>query len=188
MRKLVVFDHMSLDGYFVGTHGDMSWAHKHDAEWQAFVADNAGGEAALVFGRITYELMAGYWATPQALADNRAVAEAMNKLPKIVFSRTLARAAWNNTTLISTDVAEATRTLKAETGPDLVILGSGTIVSQLTGARLIDEYQIVVNPIVLGEGRTLFEGIPDRRTLQLIRTRAFGNGNVVLWYAPSGTA
>src|SRR3990172_758991 len=97
MPQLVVFNHITLDGYFSDISGGMSWAHKEDAEWNAFVADNAKGGGVLVFGRITYQLMASSWPTPQALQSFPVVAERMNNLPKVVFSRTLDHASWNNT-------------------------------------------------------------------------------------------
>ena len=164
MRKLTVFNSVSLDGYFSDSHGDMSWAHRQDAEWGAFVSGNASGGGLLVFGRVTYDLMAGYWPTAAALQGNPVVAEQMNNLPKIVFSRTLDRASWNNTKLIKGDIVAATRQLKREPGPDMVILGSGSIVSQLTDARLIDEYQVVLCAAVLGGGRTMFEGVKRSST------------------------
>ena len=184
MRKLMVFNSVSLDGFFADARGDMSWAHKQDAEWGEFVSGNASGESVLVFGRVTYDLMAGYWPTAQALQANRVVAERMNGLKKIVFSRTLHEAAWQNTRLIKSDIAGEIRKLKREPGPDLVIMGSGSIVSQLTVARLIDEYQVVLCPIVLGSGRTLFAGVEQKVGLTLKKTRSFRNGNVVLWYEP----
>jgi len=184
MRKLVVFNNVSLDGCFVDARGDMSWAHRHDAEWGAFVSENASGGGELVFGRVTYDLMAGYWPTAAALESNPVVAEHMNSLPKIVFSRTLDQAAWKNTRLIKGDIASAMKELKREPGPDMVILGSGSIVSQLTEARLIDEYQVVLCPIALGGGRSMFEGVKEKLSLELKKTRAFSNGNVVLWYEP----
>ncbi len=112
------------------------------------------------------------------------VAEGMNKMPKVVFSRTMDKAAWNNTTLMKGDLVAAVRKLKGEAGPDIVILGSGTIVSQLAGEGLIDEYQFVVVPIVLGKGRTMFEGLKEKLTLKLTKSRVFGNGNVFLCYDP----
>jgi dihydrofolate reductase len=187
MRKLTVFNNVSLDGYFVDRAGDMSWAHKQDDEWAEFTTSNASGDAVLVFGRVTYEMMASFWPTPQAAQTMPEVAERMNSLPKIVFSRTLESASWQNTTLITNDIVGAMRRLKAERGADLVIFGSGTIVAQFTDAHLIDEYQVVVNPLVLGAGRTMFDGVRDRLGLQLTRTRAFKNGNVVLWYAPAAS-
>lgn len=182
MRKLVVFNNVSLDGYFVDARGDMSWAHRHDAEWNAFTSENASGGAELVFGRVTYDMMAGFWTTAAARETLPAVAERMNGLPKVVFSRTLDEAAWRNTRLVRGDLAAATKALKEEAGPDMVVLGSGSIVAQLTDARLIDEYQVVLCPVVLGGGRTMFEGVKEKVDLALKRTRAFGNGNVVLWY------
>jgi len=183
MRKLSVFDHVSLDGYFVDAAGDMSWAHQNDdAEWSEFTSQNASGDAVLVFGRVTYDMMAGFWTTAQARKAAPDVAERMNAMPKVVFSRTLREAAWPNTTILKGDLAAHVRALKQQRGPDLVIMGSGTIVAQLTQAGAIDAYQLVVNPIVLGAGRTLFEGVEKPVRLVLARERRFGNGNVVLWY------
>jgi dihydrofolate reductase len=185
MRKLTVFNHISLDGYFVDAKGDMSWAHSQDPEFMAFTSENASGESEMVFGRVTYDMMAGFWPTPQAHEAMPDVAEAMNKMPKVVFSRTLDKAAWRNTRLVTGDPAVEIRRMKDETGPDLIIFGSGTIVSRLTQARLVDEYQVVLNPIVLGSGRTMFEGVEDKLNLTLTNTRPFKNGNVVLWYEPA---
>ncbi|HLJ46207.1 MAG TPA: dihydrofolate reductase family protein [Bryobacteraceae bacterium] len=184
MRKLLVFNNVSLDGCFVDAKSDMSWAHKHDAEWAAFTESNAKGGGVLVFGRATYQMMAGYWPTPMAAKNSPGVAERMNQLSKIVFSRTLNEVTWANTTLIKEDMAGAVRKMKAEDGPDLVIMGSGSIVSQLSQERLIDEYQIVLNPVALGHGRSLFEGMLDRLSLKLMSSRVFGNGNVFLCYEP----
>jgi dihydrofolate reductase len=188
MRKLIVFNHVSLDGYFVDGAGDMSWAHNRanhqDAEWDAFVAGNASGGGVLVFGRVTYELMANFWPTPFAIESMPAVAAGMNNMPKVMFSRTLDRASWNNTTLVKGDLAAEMRKMKQEAGEDMVILGSGSIVSQLAQEGLIDEYHIVVNPVVLGKGRTMFDGVKEKLRLKLTKTRAFGNGNVLLCYEP----
>jgi dihydrofolate reductase len=184
MRRLVVFNQLSLDGYIADENGDMSWAHKQDPEWIAFTSENASGEAELVFGRVTYDLMAGWWPTPQALEAFPVVARSMNALPKVVFSRTLEEASWQNTRLVKGDLVEEARKLKAEPGPDLLIMGSGSIVSHLTDARLIDEYQVVVNPIVLGRGRGMFD-VREKARLAFKKARTFGNGNVVLWYEPA---
>ena len=184
MRKLVVFNHVTLDGFFAGINGDMSWAHKDDAEWNAFAAENASGGGQLIFGRITYELMAGFWPTPYAIENIPVVAERMNNLPKVVFSRTLDQTSWNNTKLVKGDIAAEIRKMKKEPGEGMAILGSGSVVSQLAQEGLIDEYQIVVNPVVLGKGRTMFDGIKGKLTLKLTKTRAFGNGNVLLCYEP----
>lgn len=186
MRKLIVFNHVSLDGYIADLRGDMSWAHKDpaDAEWNAFVADNATGGGVLLFGRVTYDMMASYWPTPAAAAAMPAVAAGMNRAPKVVFSRTMKQAAWQNTTLVKGDIAGAVRKLKNEPGPGMVIFGSASIVAQLTEARLIDAYQLVVNAVVLGEGKSMFTGVTRRLSLTLTKTRVFGNGNVLLCYEP----
>ena len=186
MQKLTVFNNVSLDGYFVDMNGDMSWAHNpaRDKEWDSFVTGNASGGGLLLFGRITYDLMAGYWPTPLAKKNDPVVAERMNDCSKVVFSRTMDKALWNNTRLIKDNMVAEVQTMKNETGAGIVILGSGSIVSQLTQERLIDEYQIVVVPIVLGKGRTLFDGIKETVRLKLTDTRAFDNGNVVLRYEP----
>ena len=185
MRKILVFEHVSVDGFFTDAKNDMSWAHRQDEEWNAFMSSNASGDGELLFGRVTYEMMAAFWPTPQAAAMLPTVAAGMNRMKKLVFSRTLDRAEWQNTTLVHGDLVAETARLKRQHGPDIAILGSGSIVSQLAEARLVDEYQIVVNPIVVGRGRTLFETGRMPMPLSLTQTRKFRNGNVVLWYKPA---
>jgi dihydrofolate reductase len=184
MRRLIVFNQLTVDGYFSGTNGDISWAYRpdKDAEFDAFVSGNAKTGGVLVFGRITYELMMNYWPTPEALRKDPIVAERMNNLPKVVFSRTFSKASWNNTKLMKGDLVTEIGKMKKEPGADLVIMGSGSIIPQLAQQGLIDEYQIVVIPVVLGKGRTMFDGIEEKLTLKLTKTRSFGNGNVFLCY------
>jgi dihydrofolate reductase len=184
MSRLSVFNSISIDGYFTDQNGDISWAHKSDPEFDAFTSENAGGDAVLLFGRVTYEMMVKHWPTAEAKRQAPEIAEGMNKLPKVVFSRTLDKVSWNNTRLVKNDIAGEVRRMKHDNGPDMVLMGSGTIVSQLTNARLIDEYQIVQVPIVLGRGRTMFEGVEQKLDLELKKSRPFKNGNVVLWYEP----
>lgn len=184
MRKVLVFNSVSLDGYFVGANGDISWAHKTDPEWDAFVSENARGNGVLMFGRVTYDLMAGFWPTEAGLKSFSDVAERMNSAQKVVFSRTMDKASWNNTKLIKGDPAAEVRKMKQEPGDPMVIMGSGSIVSQLSEARLIDEYQIVLTPIVLGKGRTMFDSVKETLPLKLTKSRPFGDGRVVLWYEP----
>lgn len=181
MGKLAVFNQVSLDGYFTDKNGDVSWAHKNDPEWDAFVGENAKSGGTLLFGRITYEMMASFWPTTAAMESMPDVAEGMNKSRKIVFSRTLKEVTWENTTLLKGDLEDEVSKLKSESD-DIVILGSGSIVSQLAQAGLIDEYQMIFNPIVLGQGRTMFETVKDRLKFKLTNTRSFKNGNVVLTY------
>lgn len=188
MRRLTVFNHISLDGFFTDANGDMSWAHagSEDPEFAAFTAENAKGGGVLVFGRITYDLMAGFWPTPAAAEAMPVVAERMNSLEKIVFSRKLEGVTWSNTRLLKADPAAEMRRIKQEPGLDLVVMGSGTIVAQLAQAGLVDRYQFVVNPIVLGKGRTMFEGLDRRLNLVLSEARTFANGKVFLSHRPAG--
>ena len=185
MRRLMVFNNISLDGYFTDSNSDMSWAHKNaDEEWNKFTSENASGGGVLLFGRKTYDLMVSFWPTKQAYDMMPTVAEGMNNLPKVVFSRTMDKAEWNNTRLVKGNIVEEVSRMKSEPGDDMVIMGSGTIVSQLTQERLIDEYQIIVHPLVLGGGRTLFEGVKQPLPLKRVNSRSFGNGNVLLTYVP----
>lgn len=185
MRHLLAFENITVDGYFTGPNGDLQWAYQStpDPEFDAFIAGNASGGGVVLLGRITYDMMAGWWPTPAAAEMDPVVAERMNALPKVVFSRTLNASSWSNTTLMKDDPAEAVRRMKSESGPDMVILGSGTIVAQLARAGLIDEYQFVVNPIALGGGRTVFDPSADPVSLRLTTSRTFANGKVVLRYA-----
>lgn len=184
MRKLTVFNLMTLDGYIAGENGDISW-HNVDDEFQelANAASNSGNT--LLFGRVTYDLMAGFWPTPEALKADSIVAAGINKSEKIVFSRTLKTADWNNTRLVKDDMLGEVRRLKHGSGKDLTVLGSGSIVSQLAQAGLIDEYDVLLNPVIIGKGRTMFEGLTKRLALKLIETRQFGNGNMLLKYEPA---
>jgi dihydrofolate reductase len=187
MPRLVAFNQVTLDGYFAGAKGDFSWGHKDksDAEWSEFVAGNASGGGVLLFGRITYQLMASYWPTPMAAQNDPVVARHMNELSKVVFSRTLDKATWSNTRLIKGELVTEVRAMKEAPGQDMAILGSGSIVAQLAQEGLIDEFQVVVNPVVLGKGRTMFEGVRDKLALKLTKTRPFTNGSVLLCYEPA---
>lgn len=188
MRKLLTFMNLTLDGYFAGPKGELDWAHQaaHDPEWNAFVSDNAQSGGVLLLGRVTYEIMVSYWPTPAATKNDPVVAKQMNELPKVVFSRTLDKVAWSNTRLVKGDPVAEVRRLKQESGPDIATLGSGSIVAQLAQAGLIDAFQIVVFPIILGTGKSLFAGVTKPPTLKLETTRAFANGNVLLNYEAAG--
>ncbi len=185
MRKVIVFNLVSLDGCFTGEGGDISW-HRADDEFQELANEAANSGNTLLFGRVTYQLMAGFWPTPEAIQTDPVVAEGMNRSEKIVFSRTLDAVHWHNTRLVKDDLLGEVRRLKQGRGTPLAVLGSGTIVAQLAEAGLIDEYQILINPVVLGRGRTMFAGIGKQLNLKLIRSRVFGNGNVLLCYEPTG--
>jgi dihydrofolate reductase len=187
MGRLLVFNQVSLDGYFAGLNGDIGWAKKdpNDAEWNAFVAGNARGGGMLLFGRITYELMASYWPTPDAIQNDPVVAGLINRRPKVVFSRTLDKVSWSNTKLVKGGLEGEVRRMKEQAEKGIAILGSGSLVAQLSQEGLIDEYQLVVTPVVLGAGKNLFEGIKKKLNLKLTGTRTFSNGSVLMSYIPA---
>lgn len=181
MRKLIVFNFVSLDGYYCGQAGEIDW-HQVDDEFHSFAVEQLDEVGTPLFGRVTYEMMAGYWTSEMAVKNDPAVAGPMNRLPKIVFSRTLVNADWNNST-VSARVPQTIHELRGQTGKNLFIFGSGQIVQACAQRGLIDEYRIMVNPVVLGSGRSMFQGV-SRFPLKLVKSRAFRNGNVLLCYAP----
>ena len=181
MKKLRVFESISIDGYFTDAAGSLEWAHeqREDPEFAAWVAGNASGGGELLFGRRTYEMMAAFWPTPLAAERMPAVAKGMNAARKYVASRTI-QPTWSNTTLLEGDLIAAVRALKGSDGPGITLLGSGSVAAQLGEAGLVDEYQFVIVPIALGAGRTIFS---KGQKLRLVAERAFANGNVVVTYA-----
>jgi dihydrofolate reductase len=187
MRKLSIYNFITLNGFFKGAQQDINW-HKHGAEENEYSEEGANSDSMLLFGRITYQMMAGFWQSPMAFETARVVAEGMNKAEKIVFSTTLEQADWHNTTLVKTDVVEFIRHLKQTPGKDMTVLGSGTIVSQLADAGLIDTYQIMVDPVAIGAGTPIFSGIKRQLDLKLISTRTFRSGVVLLNYEPASVS
>lgn len=185
MQKLLAFMNISLDGYYADANGEMNWAHQNDPEWNEFASENAQGGGQLIFGRVTYEMMASWWPSPMAREMMPEVAEGMNSMRKFVFSRTLSEATWRNTELLKGDLADTVRRMKEEEGPGFAVLGSGSIVTQLADAGLVDEFQIVTCPVALGAGRSLFGGLTSPLNLKRTSSRAFQNGNVVNKYVPA---
>jgi dihydrofolate reductase len=181
MRKLRVFESISIDGYFTDANGDIRWAHagSEDAEFAAWVSGNASKGGSLLFGRKTYQMMEAFWPTAVAAQQMPNVAKGMNAARKYVASRTI-EPAWNNSQLLGADLVRAVRDLKASDGPDITVLGSGSVAAQLGEAGVVDEYQFVIIPLALGGGRTVFAR--DCR-LRLFEQRAFPGGNVVVTYA-----
>jgi len=183
MRKLTVFNFLTLNGYYKGQNGDISW-HNHGSEEGEYAAEGAQSESVLLFGRKTYEMMAGYWPTAEAHKNAPAVADGMNKSEKIVFSKTLKKADWNNSKLMKGNIVEEIKKMKGTSGNDMTILGSGSIVSQFADAGLIDQYQFMVDPVALEQGTAIFDGISHKLNLKLINTRTFKTGVVLLVYEP----
>ena len=183
MRKLFAFNMVTLDGFFEGPNRDISW-HNVDDEFNQFAVEQANAVGAILFGRVTYELMASYWPTPAAQSDDPMVANLMNTLPKVVFSRTLERADWDNTRLIKDNVAEEVLKMKQEPGNDLAVFGSANLLSSLMQMNLVDEHRVMVNPVLIGSGTPLFRNIDQKVNLKLVKTRTFKSGNMLLYYQP----
>jgi dihydrofolate reductase len=184
MRKIIMFNMVTLDGYFEGPNREIDWHHV-DEEFFEFAQDQLDSADGLLFGRITYELMASYW--PNATESDPIMASKMNAMPKVVFSRTLEKVEWINTRLVNEDLVQEVSRLKQQPGRDLLIFGSADLASTLTKLGLIDEYRIMVNPVVLGNGHPLFKGVDGKLALRLVRMRTFKNGNVLLYYQPVST-
>ncbi len=183
MRKLIVYNRLSLDGCFAGPNGEMDW-FIHDPEVDV-IAHEVYKADTLVFGRLTYQLFQSFWG-PVAADENadpaiRGMALELESLQKIVASRSLSELTWANSQLLQGDLIAATQQLKAGEGGAIAIFGSGTIVDQLTAAELIDEYLFVVTPIICGAGKRSFESASLTR-LRLLQSWDFDSGNVLLHY------
>jgi len=185
MKSLGVFDFVSVDGFFAGPHGEIDWfkAISHDEQYERFMHQQSKSGSTLMFGRTTYEMMKSYWPTPDAIKNDPHMAAVMNNSPKVVFSKTLKTVEegqnWKNVTLSRQIRHDAILELKRKSG--ITVLGSGSIVQQLANLGLIDEYQLVVVPLVLGSGKRLFEDV-KKIDLRLEDSRAFANGIVVMTY------
>ena len=188
MKSLGVFNHITVDGFYAGPHGEIDWfkAISKDDEYERFTHQQSQGGSTLIFGKTTYEMMRSYWPTPDAIKNDPHMAGVMNNSPKIVFSKTLKTVEdgphWRNVTLSHEIRRDAILELKRKS--DITVLGSGSVIQHLANLGLIDHYQLVVVPLVLGSGKRLFQDV-KRAGLRLEDSRAFRNGIVVLNYAPA---
>jgi dihydrofolate reductase len=181
MRKIMVSNYATLDGFFAGPNGEIDWFiwDEEMAQYSIALADTID---TILFGRVTYEGMASYWPTPAAQAENPVIADYMNDSPKIVFSKTLSKADWNNTTLVKEIKPAEILKMKQQPGKNMVIYGSGSLVSTLTQLGLIDDYWIFINPVVLGSGKPLFKDIKDKINFKLVEAKTFSSGIVLHHY------
>ncbi|MDQ8730604.1 dihydrofolate reductase family protein [Bradyrhizobium sp. LHD-71] len=181
MAKLIMWNLTTLDGYVEGPGRDISW---HEDVWgeelEQLSLEQGHAAGALMFGRVTYELMAGHW--PTASGE---VADFMNALPKYVFSRTLKASDWNNTQLFDRDVPETVAKLKRESAKDIYLFGSAELASHLIPHKLIDEFRICVAPVLLGAGTPLFKRADEQQKLKLLEAKGLKVGAVLLRYAPA---
>ncbi len=186
MRKIVSFTHVSLDGFVCGLNGELDWVNT-SAEIFADVEPRLHKIGAAMYGRVTYGMMHGYWSTvpsnPDSSARDRAHAAWVTDIPKIVVSRSLEKADWNNTNLIRDQVAKEIEILKQQSGNDLMIFGSPKLTHLLAGFDLVDEYLIYLNPVVIGAGTPLFEAGGKPNNLTLLEEKRFDAGVIALRYA-----
>jgi dihydrofolate reductase len=185
MRKILAFLVVTVDGYYEGPDQEFDWPVV-DEEFNAFGLEQLEEIDTLLFGRVTYEGMAAYWPTPAAKEDDPRVAAKMNSLPKVVVSRTLDNAEWGSTRIVKDDVAEELTKLKQQPGKDIAVFGSSDLTVSLLRMGLVDELRIMVHPVVLGAGRSLFRTATERISLKLVSTRTFRSGSVMLCYQPAG--
>lgn len=183
MRRLGSFTFITLNGCFEGPKGDISW-HRHGSEEAEYAAEQMKTGSVLLFGRVTYAMMAQYWPTPMAMQNSPDVARGMNAAEKLVFSRTLRETTWSNSRILRDNIVEEVRAIKQSPGRDLTILGSGSIVKLFTEHGLIDEYYIMLDPVAIGAGTMLFSGIGEKLDLRLKMTRTFTSGVILLHYEP----
>ena len=183
MGKLGVFNFTTLNGFYKGPNEDISW-HKHVDQESEFAENSLQADNILLFGRVTYQMMASYWPTAMAIEKDGAIAEGMNRSEKIVFSNTLKSADWNNTRIVSGDMIAEVKKLKETSGKDMTILGSGTIITQLADQGLIDSYLLMIDPVAIGQGTPLFSNLKHNLSLTLTDTKVFRSGVVLLSYVP----
>ncbi|HEX8904520.1 MAG TPA: dihydrofolate reductase family protein [Longimicrobiaceae bacterium] len=198
MRKIVAYDRVSADGYFSAPDGNLNWTVPEE-EIDRSVASGLGGTGTMLFGRRTYEMFESFW--PHVLDDSptapdphaegrrspelRAMAEWIDRAEKIVFSTTRKEVPWNNSRLYPTLDPAAIRALKEGDGGNIMVFGSGTLVSQLAEHGLVDEYHFIVGPVLLGSGKSLISGVPSTTRLELLECTPYPHGNVLLRYAPA---
>lgn len=186
MRKLILMMSVSLDGFIEGPNRDIGW-HVVDDELHRHFNDEIRTMSAILHGRVTYELMAGFWPTadtdPSSTEPMREFADIWRDIPKIVFSSTLKEVGWN-TTIMREVVPDQIQALKAQPGGDMV-LGGADLAAAFMAHDLIDEYRLYFHPVVVGAGTPLFPASDQPRTLRLTGTRTFGNGVVLLRYEPA---
>lgn len=180
MRKLIVFNLITTDGYFEGKDEDISW-HRIDEEVNGYLIEQMKTADTLLFGRKTFEIMEYFWPTKEAFELDPVVSEMMNNYNKIVFSTMRSQTTWGKTGWVQGNIVEKVKALKNQQGKDMLVFGSAGLCKSLIKHNLIDEFRLMINPVTLGSGRPFFH---TKMNLNLLKTKVFGNGNVLLCYRP----
>ena len=186
-RRLYVSMIVSVDGFIEGPEHELDWFENGDPVFEQYCSEMLDSVGVALYGRRSYELMVQHWPDAELNAKSpadRDFARRMNALPKVVLSRTLQNATWNNTTIVHDNVAARLRELKRAPGKPIVAWAGADLVSTLTELDLVDEYRLLVHPVLLGRGTPLFQRISARRKLKLTRTTQLGRNIVVLCYEP----
>ncbi len=190
MRRIVTTTWVTMDGFLAGPNNEMDFVTSlFDAEMGKYESDIVDTGDTIILGRVTYESFAGSWPrvpdNPNVSDDEKDYARRLNRMKKIVYSKTLASADWNNSTLYRSIDPDEIRRIKGQPGKDMLIYGSASIVSAFTRLGLIDEYQILCHPVYLGSGKPLFQGLQKPLKLKLKSVKTFGSGVVLFHYMPS---
>ena len=188
MSDIFLHINVSVDGFIEDREREMDWAFADD-EWESYVNEVLGSIDAMIFGRVTHQLLAGYWPTaheePSASKAHVEAARMMNALPKYVVTRSPYETSWHNSHVIRGDVAARVRALKEAAGRDIALFAGAGVAQSFAELGLIDEYRLVLNPVLLGDGTPLFKRPSERARLELTGTRRFESGAIVLRYRPA---
>lgn len=183
MRTLFSFNMITLDGFFEGPDQELDW-HTVDAAFNEFAIEQLNAMDLILFGRVTYQMMASFWPTQVALESDPVIANQMNSLPKVVVSTTLDHTDWHNTRLFKDNIVYEIEQLKQQPGQDIGIFGSVKLTGYLLQMGLVDELRMMVSPVILGQGTPFFNDVNEQVNLKLLRTKVFNSGNVLLYYQP----
>ena len=182
MKKIIAIEWLSLDGYFSDSDNGTDWFVSDEETWKYLLGTFKSLDTILL-GQVTYKMFAAYWLKPHPSDPNpKELIDFMNNSRKVVFSKSLKKAKWNNSVVMKDIVPEEIHKMKQAPGKDIVIYGSGSIVSQLTKLGLIDEYQFLINPVFLGNGKTIFKSEEAKAKLKFLDAKKFECGNIMLRY------
>lgn len=183
MAKLTSFTFISLNGFYKGLNEDINW-HQHGEEEAECSVESLKSNNTLLFGRVTYEMMKSFWPTQMAYDSFPEVADKMNKAEKLVVSNSLKITNWKNTKIITENFIEKIIDLKKSSNKNIILLGSGNVLKQLANANLVDEYQIMIDPIFIESGEPILDSLKENIRLELTKSKVFKSGVILLYYKP----